>query len=110
MLLVKGNVVFFNEAMKVLDHFKSIRDNVPSRCDPFDYLMSELDIECFIERKKAEADADCDFKTLCKEYDVFIEYLNAKYHESDLKIDPTDEYEGIMPLPPVEKDKDCTIF
>lgn len=62
---------------------------MPSRCNPFDYLMSELDIECFIEKKKAEADANYDSETLFKEYDVFIEYLIAKYHGSDLKVDHT---------------------
>ena len=47
MLMAKGKIIYFNEARKAVDYFKSIEFECPALSNPADYFMMIMSIESY---------------------------------------------------------------
>lgn len=96
---MQGHVVYDNEVMKGMDYFRDFQDDVPKRCNPFDYFMELMSIETLIEKTESEPDTELNMEVIEKAYQELIAFLSAKYHSSELEKDVTFMHPDIQELP-----------
>ena len=104
MLMAGGRTLYFNDASKSVNHFKSIGYACPELTNPADYFMTMMSIESYDDRVAGDENELARSRTKIEEdYNQKITYIADKYDESDLKIDPDDMHPDALEL---KTDKD----
>jgi ABC-type multidrug transport system ATPase subunit len=92
MLLAQGKVIYYNDATKAVGYWASIGREVPDMTNPADYFMTMMakdGIDVTELVSKAEYAGLTPDEIRQEEYNIYVEYYDKCYQESDLKNDPT---------------------
>ena len=100
-LLARGKIIYFNEAKHSVEYFNSIGFACPEMSNPADYFMSMMSIESIeldAEEEEGRSVFDYNNEEIKKEYEKLIQFFDAKYTASELKVDPAVKHPDCVPL------------
>lgn len=106
LLIAKGKIIYFDEANKSVDYFRSIGYQCPDLTNPADYfmtIMSKENIE-LEEEGQPITDMAAHAKVIDKKYEEVIELFDQAYQASDLKNDASAVHPEVRPLTGSEQD------
>ena len=94
-----GRTLYFNDASKSVNRFKSIEYTCPELTNPADYFMTMMSIESYDDRVSGGVDELVRTRKKIEEnYKQKITYIADKYDESELKIDTDDMHPNALEL------------
>jgi len=100
-LLARGKIIYFSKADKSVEYFTSIGFKCPEMSNPADYFMSMMSIESIeleAEEEEGRSVFDYDNQRIKDEYERLIQFFDAKYITSELRVDPSAKHPDCTPL------------